>query len=288
MSTWSDKLASPYRKAGSILFVSLWTLVILLIFAVGIGGRVAQEITFAKVLKERLISLYLAKACVNQATLELEKDKTPEYDTLYELRNEREVKLEEGSFNFNIIDEESLINVNAVPQAMLQRLPGLNPDLAKSIFESGLKPFLLKEELLLVDGVSNEIFDGLKDLITVYGDGKVNINTASKDVLRVLGLEDALIEIILNYRNGDDQKEQTIDDREFKSSASILNDLREFTILTTAQELQMTELLSRNALCVNARTLKLNIETKFFSKPIRNYSVILDRPTGKIKFWQEQ
>jgi DNA uptake protein ComE-like DNA-binding protein len=249
---------------------------------------VSQEITFAKFLKERLISLYLAKACVNQAIIELEKDETPEYDTLYELGNERDVELAESGFKFNLVAEESLLNINSSPQAVLERLSGLNPELARSIFESSLKPFLLKEELLLIDGITPEIFNGIKDSITVWGDGRVNINTAAPEVLKVLGLEDALVEIILNYRKGDDQEEATEDDRVFKSSASILNDLREFTILTTAQELQMTTLLSSNALCVNATTLKLNIETKLLAKPIRNFAVVLDRTTGKIKFWQEK
>ena len=288
MLTWSNKLTCLPPKRGSILFVSLWTLVILLIFAVGIGSRVAGEITFARALKERLISLYLAKACLNQAIAELGKDIAPEYDTLYELRKQREVKLEEGSFKFNIIDEESLININSVPLTALERLPGLNPELAKSIFESSLKPFLLKQELLLVDGITPEIFKGVENLVTVYTDGRVNINTALQDALGVLGMEDSLIEIILNYRMGDDREEGTEDDREFQSSASILNDLRTFTIMTTAQELQMTELLSANALCVNARSLRLNIETQLLAKPLRNYSVILDRSTGKVKFWQEK
>jgi len=276
----------PHRERAAILFVALWTLVVLSILAIGIGSRAASQINLARYLEERLISLYLAKAAVNRAIIELEKDQAPNYDTLYELRKKREKTLEKGSFEFSLVDEESLININTASSSIIERLSGLNPDLAKAIAESPLKPFLLKEELLLVDGINAEIFLGFKDLITVYSEGRVNINTASGQVLKVLGLSDDLIEIILNYRKGKDGEEATEDDGEFKDTASILSDLRTFTILTTEGELQLIE--ANNLLCVDAKNLRLNIETKVLGKPAKNYSVILKRPQGKIKLWQER
>jgi DNA uptake protein ComE-like DNA-binding protein len=278
----------PHRERAAILFVALWTLVVLSILAVGIGSRVASEINLARYLEERLISLYLAKAAVNQAIIEFEKDKTPGYDTLYELQKKRETTLGKGVFESKLSDEESLININTASSLVIERLPGLNPDLAKAIADYPFKPFLLKEELLLVEGITAEIFSGFKDLITVYSEGRVNINTAGASVFSVLGMSDDLIEIILNYRKGKDSEEATEDDREFKSAATILNDLTEFTILTGPQERQMIELLTSNLLGVYAKNLRLNIETKVLGNPIKNYVVILERTTGKIRFWQER
>ena len=62
------------------------------------------------------------------------------------------------------------------------------------------RPFKVKEEILLVEGMDKEKFEQFKDLITVYGDGKVNINTASEGVLKALGLEEELVGIIVRYR----------------------------------------------------------------------------------------
>ena len=42
------------------------------------------------------------------------------------------------------------------------------------------------EELLLVDGVTPEIYNSIKDYVTVYGNGQLNINTASERVLRAI------------------------------------------------------------------------------------------------------
>jgi len=272
-----------HRNTGAILFVALWTLVILTILAIGISSRVASEILLVKRLEERLIALYLAKAAVNQTIIELGKDETPNYDTLYELQKKRKAELGNGSFEFNLIDEESLININTVTPNIIAQLPGLSTELAGIISNSSLKPFQLKEELLLVEGVTPEIFLGFKDFITVYTEGKVNINTVSSEALKVLGLEDDLIEIILNYRKGEDLEQATEDDRKFENVATIHDDLG---ILTGPQIEQLNAI--SDLLCVGAKNLRLNIETKVLGKPINNYSVILERQQGKIRFWQER
>lgn len=272
-----------HRNTGAILFVALWTLVILTILAIGISSRVASEILLVKRLEERLIALYLAKAAVNQTIIELGKDETPNYDTLYELQKKRKVELGNGSFEFNLIDEESLININTATPNIIAQLPGLSTELAGIISNSSLKPFQLKEELLLVEGVTPEIFLGFKDFITVYTEGKVNINTVSSEALKVLGLEDDLIEIILNYRKGEDLEQATEDDRKFENVATIHDDLG---ILTGPQIEQLNAI--SDLLCVGAKNLRLNIETKVLGKPINNYSVILERQQGKIRFWQER
>ncbi len=44
-------------------------------------------------------------------------------------------------------------------------------------------PFDSKQEIRLVDGWEGEVYDKFEDRITVWGGGKVNINTASRDIL---------------------------------------------------------------------------------------------------------
>jgi len=68
----------------------------------------------------------------------------------------------------------------------------------------------------------------LKNIITVWGNGQVNMNTASKEVLEALfvmqsdqkemerGERDDLIRMIIEYRNGDDGLPGTQDDNLFK------------------------------------------------------------------------
>lgn len=80
------------------------------------------------------------------------------------------------------------------------------------------------EELLLVKGWGPEILYGreadddgeeifgIGELLTVWGDGRLNLNTASIDAMRAANLTDEKIEEILELRMGDDGLPGTADD----------------------------------------------------------------------------
>ncbi len=76
-------------------------------------------------------------------------------------------------------------------------------------------PFERPDELLLVKGVDRKTFDALAPYVTVYGDGRVNINTASRKVLLSLGLEANVVDKVLKARRGEDDLEATADDHIF-------------------------------------------------------------------------
>lgn len=277
-------------KKGSVLVITIWVLVILVILAGGLARAVSTEIKWAGYLERRLLSINLAKAAIRWAVLERKKDSTPEYDSVYELQKERLKELGRGKFVYSIVDEESKININTVSQELLANLPDITPEIAKNIYESELKPFSLIEEVLLTEGITEEEFSSFKDFITVWTEGKVNINTASAEVLRTLGLEEDLVEIIERFRRGDDDEIASEDDRIFKSTGSILNDLREFTILSPEQSQQIIGLLSKNLITVQSKNLKVNIQTEVDNKPGKNFSVVL-RPEAegmRVVRWEEK
>ena len=56
------------------------------------------------------------------------------------------------------------------------------------------------EEWLLVPGMTLELWNRLKSSVTVYGSGKVNLNTVSKETLMVLGVSNSLADRIIAYR----------------------------------------------------------------------------------------
>jgi len=68
------------------------------------------------------------------------------------------------------------------------------------------------EELLLVKGVTGALFDEIKDYITVFGSGKINVNTASEKVLNAVisagfGAYETIAGVIVEARKGPDGKE---------------------------------------------------------------------------------
>ncbi|MGA2221509.1 MAG: type II secretion system minor pseudopilin GspK [Verrucomicrobiia bacterium] len=172
-------------------------------------------------------------------------------------------ELGDGKYNVKITDEESKLPINLLSQDQLRRLMdllGIDPsdgdvivdsildwrepgDLhrlngAKSdYYESLSPPYSAKnapldrvEELLLIRGVTKEIYDGtpatedeparpgLKNLFTTTSSGQVNINTASSIVLQtILGLDDTHVAALLTRRDGPDGVPGTEDDQPFGS-----------------------------------------------------------------------
>jgi len=71
-------------------------------------------------------------------------------------------------------------------------------------------PLDTTEELLLVKGITQEVFDRICDYVTVYGNGKININSVSRQVIECLSEK---MDVVL--------AQMIIDRREFKPFDSI-------------------------------------------------------------------
>ncbi len=269
---------------GTLLIVSVWILIFFSILSVGLYKLVSAQIRLAKTIEQRFISQHLAKAAVIYAQVKKDKD-TADYDSLYKLSREESQELSKGKFIYTIIDEERKININTVSLDEITRLPGLSPELAQKIVSSTLRPFALKEELLLIDGISEDIYDGIKDFITIYSDGKININTASREVLTAMGFDDSLITKIEDFRAGQDKEEATEDDEIFETTAEILDKLRVYTPLTAQQEAFILTLLGKGVLTVASNNLELQINTQILGNPAMKYVVLINGTT--IKRWME-
>ncbi|MFH1190259.1 MAG: general secretion pathway protein GspK [Candidatus Omnitrophota bacterium] len=81
--------------------------------------------------------------------------------------------------------------------------------------------FEVPDELLLVKDITPELYDRMKNYVTVYGSGKVNINTAPGVVLLSLGLRKDMVAAIIAFRNGADNVAGTLDDGFFVSSTDV-------------------------------------------------------------------
>jgi general secretion pathway protein K len=173
------------------------------------------------------------------------------YEYKDEISGEKQVR-------YGVLDEESKININTADRATLERLfreaVGFDEmesqSLAASIidwrdedselsvplgsaedsyyrnlshpYEAKDAPFEVIDELLPVRGMSSALLDKIKDYVTVYGDGMVNVNTAPRVVLIAAGLTPDMAVKVINFRYGPDGKIGTKDDGLFMSQESIV------------------------------------------------------------------
>ncbi len=274
-----------YIERGSIIVLSLWVLVFFAIMGVVLFKMTSAQIELVKRLESRVIGQGLAQSAVVYARQERESD-AGAYDTLYKLRKQREKELGSDKFVYTLSDEESKININSASSEVLARLPGFNSQLAQAVANSSYKPFRYKEELMQIEGFTEEAFESCKDLISVHSNGKVNFNTATAAVLYALGLDLSLAENVELFRNGADRIEATEDDGFFENTGQVLDKMRVFCGLSGQQEAQLLELSTSGASCVNSENLCANIDSYVSGKSSMHYEVVFNK--DKIKQWSER
>ncbi len=101
------------------------------------------------------------------------------------------------------------------------------------------------EELLLVKDVDENIFGKIRNYVTIYGDGRVNVNTASKIVLSALGLNEDIVSKIIAFRAGDDGITGTADDNVFNQPSSIVPQLSQFGHLSPTEIAQLSAIANQ-------------------------------------------
>ena len=223
---------------------------------------------------------------------------------------------------YGLMDEERKININKAPMQVLERFfmlaAGSGESEAKDLaacvvdwrdsdselsiptgsaedaYYKGLStPYAaansdlqVLEEMLLIKGVDEELFSKIKDYVTVYGSGLVNVNTADKIVLMSLGLDEYTADNIILFRNGDDGKPGTADDGIFESSFEIVSKLSAFCHLSSAQTDQLNTISQQNLTTKSDNFMIKCVANLEGRKNQTNATCVVNR-SGKIMYWRQ-
>jgi len=276
---------------GSILMVVLWILAFLVLLGLGLGYSTSIDQRLVSYQRDRLMALYLAKAGYFRASVEIENDLTPKLDSYLDpwAHNPelfQKVRLGEGTFTvgypvltgdgseemvYGVMDEDRKVNVNFASQAVLLRLPGMTDEIADAVLEWRAehkklgenlgevkdKPFEVLEDIWLLEGMTPEAYRALRPFITVYTDGKVNLNSAPREVLRALKLGEELVDKVLRFRKGSDGILGTDDDQSFAGLGGAEQQLNAFESLTPQEASQLTNLITQSRLKVSSSVFRI-------------------------------
>jgi type II secretory pathway component PulK len=223
---------------------------------------------------------------------------------------------------YGLIDEERKININYASLEILENLLSdigrirrkkafvlanriidwRDSDDLKNISDSGLSErvdylkkgyaytpknsfFIICEELMLVDGIGPELFSKIKNYFTVYTDGKINVNTASKEVLLSLNLKSSLVDKIISYRVGPDLVSGNSDDKSFKLTNKIVKDLEKYLDLTDLEKSQLQEAVDNNFLTCRSDYFAGESVSRIDNTDVYGkINFVFDRG-GKIYYW---
>jgi len=225
-----DRFVRRSHAAGQSLIVSL----VLLGFLTAVMGTVTVELltesSISNARHSEVTAYYIARAGIEAGVSQLLLAKSPGYEGLGDAwhssqNNElRETLLggneghavglykvayfdvDSGQERIGIADEESKLNINTAEPAMLKHLdPAFTDDVVSAIVErrQQQRPFLTLNELNQLKGVpANFVTKSRESLLTVWGDGKVNVNTAPRAVLASLGMDEEHVKKIEEFRKG--------------------------------------------------------------------------------------
>ena len=272
---------------GAILFLAVGAIAVLSILTLGASTNVLQELKLARYLTEANTSYYGVFSVMNVMRIVFATKSPAGCLTLYDLRD-RAIPLGDISAQVHFYDEQSKINIRTASQDTLMRMGALasNSTLINTILAARAR-LIVKEELLLMEGMTKEIYDVLKENLTVFGAGSVNINTAAPEIFQALGMDEGLIEKIQQFKFGVDGQEKTEDDGVFANPGEILTKLEPFN-LTSEQKTLLGQLIAGNQLGTTTGYVRLDITMTKAKRLMRSFKVVLELSTGKIASWQEE
>jgi len=241
--------------------------------------------------------------------------------------------IEQPEKMYGMIDEERKINVNTSSRSVLSRLiqntlKEVQGDDANELAgalidwreygESEIKGFYSDDyyrylefpykekkenyerldEILLVRGITPDIYERLSNFITVYGSGRVNVNTAPRPVLLAVGLDEVTVTKIMRARRGLDGLEATSDDIIFEN----YNSFEHLRAALSSEEEQMKnivnftedEMAKLNDLFIShdlgTKSSFFHIQsTATFGNQEKRISCIFDASDdGDVIYWSEQ
>lgn len=145
------------------------------------------------------------------------------------------------------------------------------------------------EELLMIRGMTREIYEAVKNHVTVYSLGPVNFNTATPIAYRALGLSENLVNKFFEFRAGTDGILGNEDDGIFQSTDQITPSLSTQGSFSGEEFKQVTDAIGKGMVDVKSDVFRI----RSISRLIRNgqeihvgVSCVLTRK-GDILYWNE-
>lgn len=155
----------------------------------------------------------------------------------------------------------------------------------KEPYECKNGPFQSVEELLLVYDMTPELYLRVRPYLTVYGTGKVNLNTADETVLLALGISETGVNGLLLYRSGEDAEDRTEDDLVLASLPAIAAELSAYVPAEDLNRIQ--NLVNEEQLDIYSDVFSFYSEAAM-TEPDSSYKIhaVVHR-TGEVLSWQE-
>lgn len=318
-----------YRKRDCyILPVTVWVLVILSIMVVSVGAYISGTLQGGRVLVQQLTMYSAARTSIVQGISDslLQTEQGPQFKDSFskEFLDSQEIDYDNVCVQRNIDFEDSKVNINIASPELIKELLEIcaieqTDNLVQAILawrgdsESGLASeaydyfgygydckkgmFENIHEIELVKDFSKIELSKLKkfkELITIYGDGKISLNKVSVEVLTVLFKAYASL-VDVEGVDGDMLAARVVEYRDaeigsFATVKELTRSLNKIFRSYYSTEIARVILASSSQLKVSSNFLNLQARAYFCeNKEGKEYklSCLFNNEKEKIVFWRE-
>jgi hypothetical protein len=308
-------------RRASILILALWSVCLLSVFAVILNAGARQKITLVQRLDLRERLSLASCAGVKKGLVALEKRSLVSPGAAFGLKDCLKGSNPDMGFVWTMTDEERKININLAQLGVLKRLfqaaAGLDEmeaqEVAASIidwrdadsdlssiqggaensyyrnlsfpYSAKNSEFEVLEELLLVKGISEEVYAKVKGYLTVFGEGQVNVNTCSLPVLLALGLDPSTADKVLEFRLGPDREEGTADDKVFDAPSQIVPLVSAAFGLEPVEKAQFTQW--EGTLVTTSRYFMIRANAHLTGRKLESECACVADLEGKLYYWRQ-
>ncbi|MBF0122846.1 MAG: general secretion pathway protein GspK [Candidatus Omnitrophica bacterium] len=224
---------------------------------------------------------------------------------------------------YGLCDEQAKININVADLDIMARLivdvSGRPEDVARQIAQDIIDwrdygkrkaegffsddyymslqyPYRMKErnferidELFLVKGITPDLFEALRPFMTIFGDGRINVNSAPPQVWRALGMEPVVVAKILKARKGVDGRENTEDDHVFYRTFDIASEVSAIIKLEDKEIKQINDMNARNVWRTDSMVYSMVSRVASDGEDFkRTIEVVFNALANKYEYWCEK
>lgn len=197
---------------GIVLIIVLWVLffISIVVFTLGFKNRIS--IHLRSLSNEELRMFYLAKEGINRTIMKLAEDNAS-FDSIEDdWNNTVTLEKEEGILQTRVIDEDRFLNINYADSSLLNSIKTIFTEISEEDMENiyKMRPYNIAKEIqdrvqlaehkLYITKSTGKI--ALYELITTFGDGKLNINTANEELLLMVpNMKQGIVDAIIEHRS---------------------------------------------------------------------------------------
>lgn len=144
------------------------------------------------------------------------------------------------------------------------------------------KPYEIVEEVLLVKDMRPAIYRAILPYITVYGDGKLNINTCPRVLLEALGMQQQQVDKIMTFR-----ERKLSGGGIFTAERPILDQFEGVVYLSDEDKALLEAFLAQGLVSTDSDYYRITSRGNLaYRRESLEISCVVDR-TGRVSRWQE-